>query len=154
MRPCARPRSTHVAGVKHASWLSIFALARVAPPHATCVAEHDEHTGITWWFEDRDTRIELGWGYDGAERCILDHRDGRYLATWVFWDPYGLKPELRTAVVADGRRIAQDGQYIGPYMDVEPVAVTSEPDGWLIDYRAGGDVHRMHADRDGQLTSR
>jgi hypothetical protein len=144
---------------------------RVATHETTCTvdagrdvgvawAERDEHRGVTWWFERRarggrriGRPVELGWGYDGAETCALGYDRGRYLATWAWWDPYGSRPELRTAVVERDRRIAQHGMYVGPYFDVAPVRVLPARDGWTIEYRLepDGEIHRIHADRDGRL---
>jgi hypothetical protein len=127
---------------------------------AVAWAERAESTGITWWFERRDRAgrrigrpVELGWGYDGAETCALGYHDGRYLATWTWWDPYGSKPELRTAVVANDRRVGEDGRYLGPYLELEPVRVTPMRRGWGIDYRLApdGEIHRIRADHDGRL---
>lgn len=154
----------------------MMALATHAPRHGaigevTCTtrgergvavawAERAEHTGITWWFErrDRDGRrigrpVELGWGYEGAETCALGYDAGRYLATWTWWDPYGSKPELRTAVVARDRRVGEDGRYLGPHFELEPVSVTPTRRGWALDYRLDpdGEIHRIYADRDGRL---
>jgi hypothetical protein len=177
MRPCIEPPRRHVVGVNSKRWMmTMMALATNRPqvealPEPACTvrgadedgvawAEHDENTGITWWFErrDRDGRrigraIELGWGYDGAETCALGYHRGRYLATWAWWDPWGSKPELRTAIVEGDRRVAQDGRYLGPYFELTPVAVTPARVGWIIHYghEPDGDTHRIHADRDGRL---
>lgn len=146
--------------------------AAAAAPEPTCTVragrdvavvwpERVDSTGITWWFERRDRsgravgpRVELGWGYEGPEACAIGYDRGRYLATWTWWDPYGGQPELRTAVVERDRRIAQNGKYLGPYFDLEPIAVVPARYGWVIHYRYTHDdetVHHIRADRDGRL---
>jgi hypothetical protein len=140
---------------------NIVLLATMTPTlerAATCTdgtevafALRDEHTGLHWYLERTGAPIDLGWGYDGAETCVVGRRARRTAVVFPFDDPYGGTPKLTIAIVEANRVVAKADPIKVNCWDLAPVEIRATRTGWRLGYRCGdGPIETVALDRDGE----
>jgi hypothetical protein len=142
---------------------NIIMLAAFAPTEeraTTCTdgrevayALREQHTGLQYYLERPAGPIDLGWGYDGRDTCVLARHNRRTAVVFPFVDPYGGTPKLTIAIVERDRVVEKHDFLKVMCWDLEPVDIrATRRGGWRVAYRCGDDapIEHITLDRDGR----